>query len=188
MQDVPYGYCHCGCGEKTRIAPYNHTRSGTVAGEPLRYISNHHRRKTVDEYYIEEDRGYKTPCWIWTGTTRHGYGRIYREGRLQEAHRWYYEQANGPIPEGLQINHLCRVPSCVNPDHLEPVTRAENVRRGYEANPVTHCRRGHEFTPENTILVPGGKMCRICDNARQRRSYYRRKARQQAEGSSPPTH
>lgn len=71
------------------------------------------------------------PCWDW-GRARDGagYGAIWYEGRVQGAHRWVYEQLVGPIAKGLDLDHLCRNPRCVNPDHLEPVTHAENIRRG----------------------------------------------------------
>lgn len=84
--------------------------------------------------YVEEDRGYDTPCWIWQGGTsyrgdRH-YGRKRWRGRNYPAHRAYYEEAKGcEVPADLQIDHLCRVTLCVNPDHLEPVTARENMRR-----------------------------------------------------------
>ena len=79
----------------------------------------------------EEDRGYPTPCHVWQmATDRDGYGWDHVEGRIKYAHRLAYECAKGPIPEGLQIDHLCRVPSCVNPDHLEAVTPRENRYRG----------------------------------------------------------
>ncbi len=72
-----------------------------------------------------------TGCHLWQGACSwNGYPRIKRDNRLQWAHRWYYEQEKGPIPEGLDLDHLCRTPRCVNPDHLEPVTKAENQRRG----------------------------------------------------------
>jgi hypothetical protein len=69
-------------------------------------------------------------CWLWTGTITNRYGRFFlAHGRMTPAHRWAYESLVGPIPEGLTIDHLCRNPPCVNPDHLEPVTVQENVRR-----------------------------------------------------------
>lgn len=70
------------------------------------------------------------PCWLWTGV-RHpdGYGRMHLKGRYVQAHRWSYEHFVGPIRAGLEIDHLCRVTSCVRPEHLEPVTRLENQRR-----------------------------------------------------------
>lgn len=87
----------------------------------------HHSPPKSPEEHVEQDRGYSTPCWIWQRTkTPDGYGLQNGKG----AHRIYYERHVAPIPAGHHIDHLCRVPSCVNPDHLEPVTPAENVRRG----------------------------------------------------------
>lgn len=72
-------------------------------------------------------------CWTWIGSTDRGYGVFGAQGRYFRAHRWAWEALVGPIPEGLHLDHLCRNPSCVNPDHLEPVTQAENIRRGHAA-------------------------------------------------------
>lgn len=111
-------------------------------------------------------------CWIWQlSISVWGYGRIkiWVDGgqKLISAHRYAYEALVGPIPDGLQIDHLCRVRSCVNPDHLEPVTPGENTRRRPKATPITACRRGHAFTPENTRLNPAGfRNCRACDRMR----------------------
>lgn len=78
--------------------------------------------------YTVEDRGYKTPCWIWQrGKHSGGYGLT---GRHSYVHRLLYEERYGPVPDGRELDHLCRQASCVNPDHLEPVTHAENCRRG----------------------------------------------------------
>lgn len=82
------------------------------------------------EYAVEE-RGYETSCWIWRGTPNNkGYGKVTIAGRVMFAHRALYEQEIGPIPSGLELDHLCRVPLCVRPDHLEPVAHAVNIRRG----------------------------------------------------------
>jgi hypothetical protein len=114
-------------------------------------------------------------CWIWTAyTDAAGYG-VFREGTLRlRAHRVAYELLIGPIPEGLVIDHLCRNTSCVNPSHLEPVTTRVNTLRGVgpaaRQAQQTHCKRGHEFTPENTYLELGGRkrVCRTCKLASQR--------------------
>lgn len=130
---VPYGYCQCGCGEKTSVAPQTISALGVVKGEPRRYINGHQRRKSPVEY-IEEDRGYTTPCWVWQrAINSHGYGRM----PSGSAHRGMYERHKGPIPDGLTLDHLCRVRACVNPDHLEPVTNAENLRRGHHTHKLT---------------------------------------------------
>jgi len=81
--------------------------------------------------YTLVNRGYQTECWEWNGSLAdHGYGRIRRENKWYRAHRMVYESVKGKIPDGLQLDHLCRNPACVNPDHLEPVTNAINTRRG----------------------------------------------------------
>lgn len=116
-------------------------------------------------------------CWIWTGTAAGaGYGHFYvgggRKNRIRTyAHRWSYEQTKGPIPAGLEIDHRCRVRRCVNPDHLEPATHAENQRRtaGNKHGPYdvgASCRQGHERTTENTgINGAGYRFCRPCRRA-----------------------
>lgn len=110
-------------------------------------------------------------CWEWTGSIcpSTGYGRLLVRGRRFMAHRYAYELLVGEIPDGLQIDHLCRVRTCVNPDHLEPVTLGENVLRGAGITAQnarkTHCKRGHPFDDENTYWPPhrpGTRWCREC--------------------------
>lgn len=136
-------------------------------------------------------------CWLWTGTTSNsGYATISVGGRLLYAHRVSYEQHVGPIPEGLELDHLCHTRdvecpggidcphrSCVNPAHLEPVTPRTNTLRG--TSPAaqqarrTHCVNGHEFTPENTYRPPSRpnvRQCRACSRARSNRYYAERTA------------
>lgn len=102
-------------------------------------------------------------CRLWTRSTNFGgYGKFPLGGKEVAAHRVAYELTKGPIPEGLVLDHLCRVRLCCNPDHLEPVTHAENVRRGERAT-KTHCINGHAFTPENTYITrKGWRHCRAC--------------------------
>lgn len=173
--DLPYGFCHCGCGQRTAISVKTRVKSGYVVGEPKRFVRGHGGRIYSESSYIEQDRGYETPCWVWQGSMYpNGYGRYYIEGIERLTHRWMYEQLVGPIPDGLTLDHLCRVRACVNPAHLEPVTQRENILRGTGPSAIqsrqTHCIRGHEFTPENTHVYRGARGCRICGAMRKRES------------------
>ena len=103
-------------------------------------------------------------CWLWTGSLNNkGYGQWGQNGRTRSAHRVAYEFYVGPIPEGLTIDHLCRTRHCVRPDHLEPVTSAENTRRARG----DECSNGHAYTPENTKYRKdnGRRICVTCQKA-----------------------
>jgi hypothetical protein len=127
-------------------------------------------------------------CWNWTGATSSGYG--YMAADLDErgytnwrTHRIAYVLANGPIPSGRGLDHLCRNRSCCNPRHLEPVTWKENTRRGDGPAGInarkSACPEGHPYTDENTYVAPGSRnkrTCRACRKARQARYYQERKA------------
>ncbi len=117
-----------------------------------------------------------SPCVLWQGArNNNGYGVRTVCQRQVLAHRYAYEMERGPIPDGLELDHLCRVRECVNPAHLEPVTHAENMRRSAPAQ-KTHCQRGHEFSDENTRIAPNGRrICRACRREWQRRDTARRK-------------
>lgn len=172
------------------------------------------------KFWSHVDRGGDGNCWLWTGTLKsNGYASFYAGGGRGAskvyAHRYAYELLVGPIPTGSEIDHLCRTRHCVNPEHLEPVTHAENMRRGEgfagrnvrketcpNGHPLdgvlpnghrfcstcrprrgkgqlikTHCKHGHEFTPENTYLDPAGKgrACQPCRLRRTRESNERRR-------------
>jgi hypothetical protein len=113
-------------------------------------------------------------CWLWTGKIEHyGYGVIWVQGKEKKVHRVSYELFIGEVPEGLVLDHLCRVRRCFNPSHLEPVTRGENVRRG-DLKTNNHCRlktkcpAGHLYDEENTRVSPSGKrICRACHRLRE---------------------
>jgi hypothetical protein len=129
---IPYGECLCGCGQQTKLARQGSRKWGWVKDAPMHYVLGHGNR--TPKKYVEEDRGHGTPCWMWQlWTTDEGYGKISLDVdgavRSKLAHRWTWEQRNGPIPPGMHLDHLCKQPGCVNPDHLEIVTPAENARR-----------------------------------------------------------
>jgi hypothetical protein len=122
-------------------------------------------------------------CWLWTGCQNGtGYGRFDKS----VAHRFSYQLLVGPVPDGLDLDHLCRVRHCVNPDHLEPVTRSENLRRGILHGPIdggraaarqrekTHCPQGHEYTPDNTYSPPSRPSARYCRRCHLEHTWKRR--------------
>lgn len=135
------------------------------------------RTSLTTQFHRHHDVTPLTHCWPWLGPlTKDGYGTFtpYQDGastRTRLAHRWAYEHFIGPVPAGMVLDHLCRTRGCVNPEHLEPVTQAENVHRG-AAYTKTACKRGHEYTPENTGRTAKGRYCKACKAllARQRKS------------------
>ena len=146
---------------------------GSADYEPLTGISFFWSRTTKTE-----------SCWLWTGTkTSGGYGRILRGSKEMYAHRYSYEHFIGPIPDGLVIDHLCRVRHCVNPSHLEVVTLGENTRRGvgigngarFQKN-KTHCPKGHPYDAENTYHYKSARSCKTCRRMAARSAYQRNKA------------
>lgn len=131
MPEIPYGFCQCGCGEKTKIALRTDTAKGWIKGRPMRFVAPHHSRWKSPVAFVEKDFGYETPCWVWQRRlSTQGYGRTYADGREKQAHQVTWERVYGPVPEGLELDHLCRVRSCVNPAHLEAVPHPVNVQRG----------------------------------------------------------
>ena len=116
-------------------------------------------------------------CWLWTGAaTTRGYGTLWDvpiagKRRSLQAHRYVYSMLAGPIPDGTEIDHLCRTHCCVNPAHLDPVPHAVNCRRGnvgINSRSKTHCPHGHPYNDENTYVVPstGERVCRTCKRRR----------------------
>jgi hypothetical protein len=102
------------------------------------------------------------PCWVWTASlTAYGYGQFGFRKRVVRAHRVAYELSIGPIPQGLELDHLCRVHECVNPSHLEPVTHKTNMSRGF-FRLKTHCPQGHPYDADNTYVLNGERFCRAC--------------------------
>lgn len=115
-------------------------------------------------HYLSVDA--ESGCWLWTAATNDaGYGVLRMDGRNHRAHRVSYEAFVGAIPEGLQLDHLCRVRSCVNPAHLEPVTPLVNTRRSPLIGKQTACPRGHDYTEANTYQGREGRLCRTCRSA-----------------------
>lgn len=112
-------------------------------------------------------------CWNWKrAKDRDGYGKVAIRGKYWRAHRASYTFFHGEIPPGLVLDHLCRNPSCINPDHLRPVTNAENILagEGWAAKRArqTHCKRGHELSGDNVFYVRKNRSCVECRRIRQR--------------------
>jgi hypothetical protein len=165
----------CACPKLARHLEPSPRPQGTPGKKP---------RRLDDRLWEWVDRGEEWECWPWVGrTTKAGYGQIslgkYDGQRTLYVHRVAYELLVGTIPEGLVIDHLCCNRTCCNPAHLEPVTHAENVRRGSSrrfAN-QTHCKHGHEFAGDNLYLTPWGeRVCRECARRRNREYDARKKA------------
>lgn len=138
MNEIPYGYCHCGCGQKTKIATKTQTKNGAVKGEPRHFIKNHHNniRQPIpvsERFWSKVDRsGGDNACWNWmAGLKKDGYGQFHINGHKSKnlgAHRFAYELSNGVPPGNLLVCHSCDNPKCCNPAHLFLGTTLDNVR------------------------------------------------------------
>lgn len=192
---VSSGLCQCGCGQPTRIADRNNTVRGYVKGQPRPFLRGHRARR--QDRWEARDCGHLTPCHLWVlHIDTEGYGRDWDPLRKVQrgAHVVAWEAVHGPVPEGMQLDHLCHDANscpggptclhrrCCNPEHLAPVTPAENSRRsnaGAHLRARTHCPQGHRYDGDNLVVRSGGKRgCRACISEWNRRDYLKRKAAQ----------
>jgi len=139
---------------------------------------SYHGKTPIDRLLARISPEPNTGCWIWTGATQGlgEYGAIGIGGKLRYTHRVSYETFKGPISDGMEIDHLCGVSRCINPDHLEAVTREENMRRIKPRRP--RCKKGHLFSDKT--LASGARICCECRKVRGLKWYYKNKARKQA--------
>jgi hypothetical protein len=147
------------CGDTMRVKP----------SRPRIYCSLVCRSDFDAKWMPEPNSG----CWLWLNALNpEGYGVVGSEGKVWLAHRYSYVRAGKTIPEGLQLDHLCRVRSCVNPDHLEPVTNKENnerTQRILRSKARTHCSQGHLLSEDNIYWRGEYRQCRRCVLTAQRR-------------------
>lgn len=143
---------------------------------------------------LENIRFDDSGCWIWTGILDHtGYGR-YRldRQRTEAAHRFVYKALVGEFDPDLDLDHLCRVRACVNPAHLEPVTRQVNLLRGLTLPAAnvqkTHCKRGHPYAGDNLVIEGKGRKCRECLRLRAVQRRAAKRAANPRAPKLPPTH
>jgi len=154
------------------------------ANAPIKVLKN---KPAIDRFYFMVEK--TNTCWIWKGALdKRGYGRISDDsGWYDMAHRWSYKHFKGQIPEGLVVHHKCVVPKCVNPDHLEVETHRGNIIDKGATNAAfvnsikTHCKNGHEFTPDNTYLgkskYGSTRTCKICHKNRMQKYHIRKSIR-----------
>lgn len=138
---IPYGFCHCGCGEKTNLADRTRPRLGHVKGEPMKWIVGHHtrgktfpKRPLAERFWEKVEKRGPDDCWEWQATIhRTGYGQFgVARGRMKGAHRIAYRLTHGSIPKGAHILHTCDNKRCVNPAHLRTGTNAENCQEAWD--------------------------------------------------------
>lgn len=148
-------------------------------------------KETLKEKVMRNFTVNEAGCWIWSmGISFYGYGQIKWKREQKPAHRASWEVLRGPIPAGLQIDHLCRNRACINPDHLEPVTQRVNGLRGFGMGAQnarkTHCKQGHAFSGENVEIRKdngGGRRCKICKRTASRKSKAKVRAKKYEQGT-----
>lgn len=137
-----------------------------------RFAGNQFKRVDPQtRFWAYVDKRSASECWLWTASVADtGYGAFSIGKRYILAHRFAYESLIGPIPEGLTLDHRCRVRACVNPAHLEPVSRGTNTLRGETVTAAnrekTHCPSGHEYSEENTYHWGNRRVCKTCHKAK----------------------
>jgi hypothetical protein len=163
---------NCGAAFRRRPSALLKPGHGQFCSKACHFAAKKAQRTHLERFEEKFLRCPVSGCWLWTDhTNKRGYGRFWDGERKLLAHRWSYQHHIGPILDGLELDHKCNTPACVNPAHLEPVTHRENMLRGLR-NPTganarkTHCKNGHKLSGDNVIWSKGGgRRCKICTRA-----------------------
>lgn len=171
--------CECGCGQPAPIATETDSRRGQIKGAALRFINHHNvklRINTIEHILMNLEPVTESGCLIWNGSIRSdGYCQVKWKQKMRFIHLIIYEHFKGPIPDGLEVDHICRVRCCANESHLEAVTPSENsIRRdAVRAN----CKNGHPLKAlvRNGLNRNPARRCLICRKERDRQRWIKRK-------------
>lgn len=167
ISEIPYGYCHCGCGQKTNISKMTSKKYGQIKGIPVRYISGHHvrcsREQRIIAFWNNVNKNGSIPlhcpelgqCWEWTvSCDKNGYGKFSFENKDKRAHRFSWELINGDIPNSFQILHKCDNPKCVRVSHLMLGTSQDNIHDKQNKNRQAKGEKQHlHKLAENEVRV-----------------------------------
>jgi len=135
--EIPYGYCNCGCGKTTTISKHTSRKYNRIKGEPTLYLPGHGNREKPIDYTVDKETG----CWIWQRyVDKQGYGRVSKpiNGTVL-AYKIYYEIANDRVPDGYALEHICSNRLCVNPVHMQILTRQEQFWRHVNIKESSDC-------------------------------------------------